>query len=361
MTDESTVLFLAHTGQVSGAEKVLLDLIDEAERSGHDTVIACPAGPLADRLPRTTRHIRIDELGLGGERGAARVIAAVRMLGRWVTGARAIRTVARAPGTATVVNSLFALPMARFARPTRGASWLVHDTMTSLKQRLVVRFARPAVRVAVSVSEATAEPLRAAGLPVVVSHNGVPWPVPRFGGELHSPPVVGMLALLTPWKGHRVLLDAIAALPDIRVELAGGSFPGDSEYVAELRERAGRPDLLGRVEFLGHTDAESALRRWDVFVSASVSPEAGPLSVLEAMSHGLPVIGTDHGGTREFLSDGAGILVEPGNATALADAISTVLGDARGRRTLGETARYRVASRHDIGETLPALLHRLIA
>lgn len=225
MTDESTVLFLAHTGQVSGAEKVLLDLIDEATRRGHATVIACPAGPLADRLPDTTRHVRIDELGLGGQRGAARGIAAIRMVARWVGAARAVRTIARAPGTATVVNSLFALPVARFARPARGASWLVHDTMTSLKQRVVVRFARPAVRVAVSVSEATAEPLRKAGLPVVVSHNGVPWPVPRFGGALHSPPVVGMLALLTPWKGHRVLLDAVAMLPDVRVELAGEASP----------------------------------------------------------------------------------------------------------------------------------------
>ncbi|CCQ15905.1 putative glycosyltransferase [Rhodococcus sp. AW25M09] len=361
MTDRSTVLFLAHTGQVSGAEKVLLDLIDEAQRRGHDTVVACPAGPLADRLPGTARHIRIDELGLGGQRGAARGVAAMRMFGRWVTAARAVRTIAQAPGTATVVNSLFALPVARFARPTRGASWLVHDTMTSLKQRLVVRFARPAVRVAVSVSDATAEPLRTAGLEVVVSHNGVPWPVPRFGGELHTPPVVGMLALLTPWKGHRVLLDAVAALPDIRVELAGGSFPGDREYVAELHERASRPDLTGRVEFLGHTDSEAALQRWDVVVSASTSPEAGPLSVLEAMSHGLPVIGTDHGGTHDFLRDGAGILVEPGNATDLAAALSAVIGDATRRRTIGESARYRVASCHDIRETLPALLRELIS
>ncbi|OZC91601.1 glycosyltransferase [Rhodococcus sp. 06-412-2C] len=359
MTEESTVLFLAHTGQVSGAEKVLLDLIDEAERRGHDTVIACPNGPLADRVPRTTRHIPIGELGLGGERGAARGIAAMRMFARWVTASRSVRTIARAPGTATVVNSLFALPVAALSRPPRGASWLVHDTMTSLKQRLVVRYARSAIRVAVSVSEATAVPLRAAGLPVVVSHNGVTWPVPRFGGELHSPPVVGILALLTPWKGHRVLLDAVATLPDIRVELAGGSFPGDREYVAELHERASQPDLAGRVEFLGHTDAPSALRRWDVVVSASTSPEAGPLSVLEAMSYGLPVIGTDHGGTHEFLADGAGILVAPGDAAALAGAISAVIGDSDRRRALGSAARYRVASRHDIGETLPELLARL--
>ncbi|WP_072802703.1 glycosyltransferase family 4 protein [Rhodococcoides yunnanense] len=359
MTDVSRILFLAHTGQVSGAEKVLLDLIEHAQRGGHDVVVACPTGRLAESLPAGVQHIRIEQLGLGGERGLARVFAAAQLLRRWVAAGRALRSVAREDGTSTVVNSLFALPVARLAGPRTGASWLVHDTMTSTKQRAVVAMSRPAIRVAVAVSEATATPLRAAKVPVVVSHNGVRWPVEDFSGGAHEPPVVGMLALLTPWKGHRILLDAVSELPDVRVELAGGSFPGDAEYVDELKTRAEQPDLAGRVTFLGHFDPESALRRWDVFVSASTSPEAGPLSVLEAMSHGLPVIGTDHGGTSEFLSDGAGVLVTPGDAAELADAIRAVLSDARLRRSLGDRARERVRSDHDLAVTLPQLLKAL--
>ncbi len=361
MSDEtSTILFLAHTGQVSGAEKVLLDLIEQARSTGHDVVVACPSGRLADSLPTGSRHIAIRPLGLGGERGSARVLAAVRLMYRWLDAGRTLRRTARADGTHTVVNSLFALPVARLAGPKRGASWLVHDTMTSAKQRAVVALSRPAVRVAVAVSDATAAPLRDANVPVVVSHNGVRWPVSALGGELHDPPVVGMLALLTPWKGHRVLLDAASELPDIRVELAGSSFPGDADYVAELTARANEPDLAGRVEFLGHVDPESALARWDVVVSASTSPEAGPLSVLEAMSHGLPVVGTDHGGTSEFLADGAGILVPPGDSEALATALREVLQDGDLRRRVAEAARTRVRTEHDLSRTLPELLRRLI-
>lgn len=359
MTDVSRILFLAHTGQVSGAEKVLLDLVDEALGQDLDVVVACPPGRLADMLPNGVQHIAVRQLGLGGERGAARVLAGARLVANWIAAGRAVRSTARDVGTSTVVNSLFALPVARIAAPKAGASWLVHDTMTSTKQRAVVALSRPAIRVAVSVSEATAVPLRAAKVPVVVSHNGVRWPVPNFAGELHDPPVVGMLALLTPWKGHRVLLDAAAQLPDVRIELAGGSFPGDAEYVSELKARAAEPDLAGRVDFLGHVDPESALRRWDIVVSASTSPEAGPLSVLEAMSHGIAVVGSDHGGTSEFLADGAGVLVAPGDPTALAEALSTVLSNADLRRSIADAARNRVAAEHDISKTVPELLRKL--
>lgn len=361
MIGTSKVLFLAHTAQVSGAEKVLLDLIGEAQRDGLDVIVACPSGRLAQSLPSGVRHVEIDQLGLGGERGIARGLAAARLVYRWIAAGRKLRPLARAEDTAVVVNSLFALPVARVARPARGASWLVHDTMTSSKQRAVVAISKPAIRVAVSVSDATAVPLRIAEVPVIVSHNGVRWPVSRLGGELHDPPVVGMLALLTEWKGHRVLLDAAATVPGIRVELAGSSFPGDADYVAELSARAQRPDLAGRVEFLGHVDPDTALQRWDVVVSASTSPEAGPLSVLEAMSRGLPVVGTDHGGTSEFLAGGAGILVEPGNVGALAEALRSVLADAELRRAIADAARARVAAEHDLSVTLPSLLTKLIS
>lgn len=361
MTDESTILFVAQTGQISGAEKVLLDLVDEALAEGFAAIVACPTGPLVDALPRAATHVLIPALGMGGEQSVARLIGTAGLALRWRAAAKILAPIARAPSTETIVNSLFALPAVRMARPPRGAGWLVHDTITSTKQKAATRIGKPAVRVAVAVSEATARPLRALGLPVRVAHNGVRWPVPQVSGDdLHTPPVVGMLALLTPWKGHRVLLEAAARLPGVHVELAGGSFPGDLAYVEELRARAGQPDLAGRVTFLGHADAVDALGRWDVVVSASTSPEAGPLSVLEAMSHGLPLIGTDHGGTTEFLSGGTGLLVPPGDEGAMAAAIDTILCDDQLRKDLVTKARLRIAEKHDLGKTLPAMLATLL-
>jgi hypothetical protein len=361
MSAVSRILFVAHTGQVSGAEKVMLDLVSKGLDTGREVIVACPPGPLSDQLPSRAGHLCIAPLGLGGERGIARGIGGVRLLRRWWSAGRSLAPLAQVPGTRTVVNSMLALPAVRLARPAGGAAWLVHDTTTSTKQRVLTRVGRPIIRVAVAMSEAAAAPQRAAGVPVVVAKYGVAPPTRRLGGELHSPPVVGMLALLTPWKGHRVLLEAARTLGDVEVEFAGGHFPGDEDYVAELRARAGQPDLKGRVRFLGHMDAEAALSRWDAAISASVSPEAGPLSVLEAMSYGVPVIGSDHGGTSELLREGAGVLVPSGDPASLAIAIKRVLSDHDLRREISDRARRRAADDHNIEVTLPLLLTKILS
>jgi glycosyltransferase involved in cell wall biosynthesis len=140
--------------------------------------------------------------------------------------------------------------------------------------------------------------------------------------------VVGCTALLTSWKGQDVLLEAVARLPGVELELVGGSFPKDAEYVERLRARAAEPDLAGRVRLLGHVDDVLArVRTWRVGVSASVDPEAGPLSILEYMSAGVPTVATAHGGSLELVGD-AGLLVPPGDAAALADAIARLVEDA---------------------------------
>lgn len=76
--------------------------------------------------------------------------------------------------------------------------------------------------------------------------------------------------------------------------------------------------------------------RWAIAVLASVLPEAGPLGVLESMAAGLPVVATDLGGAAEYLSDGVGVLVAPGDPAALAHALSNLIANPARRdlRTL---------------------------
>ncbi|WP_277370294.1 glycosyltransferase family 4 protein [Rhodococcus rhodochrous] len=362
-----SLLFIGHTGERSGAEKVMAALVDVALAQGRRVVVACPDGPLAESLPDECVHVRLPRLGMWGQTGLGRVAGLAGLPLRWLVGALRLRRVLAAERPAVVCNSLFALPSLRLAAAGTShrerARWLVHDTLSSRKQRLVARLGRAAVAGAVAVSRATATPVRECGYAVVVAPNGVPipaapsLPAPRVDSALR----VGILASVTEWKGHRVLLDAVAEVPGLRLDVAGTPFPGDEPFLDELRRRAERPGLRGRVSFLGQVDPASVFAVWDVLVSASTSPEAGPLGVLEAMAHGVPVIGTDHGGTAEYLSDGAGLLVPPGDVEALAEALRRLTADPCLRNDFAVTARRRVEERHNIEVTLPAMANALWA
>ncbi len=356
----TTVAFVSHTASASGAEAVLLSLAHRAQSDGHAVVVACPTGDLSARLPAGVSHVPLPKLGLSADSGWRRGVAMLGLPFKWVRAAVALRGLCVSPSTSVVVNSLFALPAVRLTLRRRSSTWLVHDTVTARKQRLIVRFSARALRRAVAVSHTTAEQLCDFGFPVEVAYNGVDIG-PRGNLTHSSPPVIGVLAKLTPWKGHRVLLAALQAVPGVAVEFAGDHFPGEQAYVDELHRLADAPGVAGRVRFLGHSDARSCLSRWTALVSPSTGPEAGPLGVLEAMASGTPVIATDHGGSAEYLSDGAGLLVPPGDPEALAGAISAVLSDSELREALAGKAYARVRERHDRTVTTPAMLRLLIA
>ncbi|GEE00343.1 glycosyl transferase family 1 [Gordonia spumicola] len=355
----SRVVFVSHTRSFSGAEAVMLNLVAEAVDRGLRVLVACPAGAVADKLPSNVEHVELPSLGLSGGRGVGRAAAVARLASQWRRAGR-ILAAFDDDSTRIVVNSLPALPAVRFGRLRGTATWLVHDTVADRKQRLYVRIGSGALRRAVAVSDATAEPLRTSGFPVVVRVNGVRVDVDAAPLEHPGTPVIGILAALTEWKGHVPLLEAIAQVDDVRLEIAGEGFPGDEEHVERLRALAERPGLAGRVSFLGRADAGECLRRWTATVSASIRPEAGPLGVLEALAVGCPVIGTDHGGTADYLAAGCGLLVAPSDPQALASAVRRVVADPTLRADLAARGRARVRSRHDIDHTIPATLSALL-
>jgi len=104
--------------------------------------------------------------------------------------------------------------------------------------------------------------------------------------------------------------------------------------------------LNGQVKFLGfRDDVADLLSVCDLFVLPSLF-EGLPVSVLEAMAAGKPVVATRIGGTDEAVEDGrTGILVPPRDPAALAGAIRTMLSDLPAARRMGEAGRMRV--RHE--------------
>lgn len=145
-----------------------------------------------------------------------------------------------------------------------------------------------------------------------------------------------------PVKNHSVLLEALSAAsaraPRLRLALLG---TGPLE--AELRRKAAELGLGERVLFLGfREDVADCLRAADAFVLPS-STEGLPVSLLEAMAAGLPVVASAVGGIPDALGDPpAGLLVPPSRVPPLAEALARIAGEPALREALG--ARARAAS-----------------
>jgi glycosyltransferase involved in cell wall biosynthesis len=158
--------------------------------------------------------------------------------------------------------------------------------------------------------------------------------------------VVMLPGRLTSWKGHSVLLDAVALLnrPDVMCVFVG-SDQGRRAYTLELERQAVRLGIAARLLLVGQCDdMPAALCLSDVVVHASVQPEAFGRVVIEAQAMGRPVIASDLGGPVETVRHGeTGWRVRPNNPAALAAALRVALDlDPAARAALGQRARASV-------------------
>jgi glycosyltransferase involved in cell wall biosynthesis len=151
-------------------------------------------------------------------------------------------------------------------------------------------------------------------------------------------------------KGHRCLVDALRMLRDrgtrVRVDLVGdGPLRRDVEGRVASAGLADRVSLLGTVPHARLLD-DLRVHRWNVAVLPSIvtkqAEEGVPVSLIEAMGAGVPVVSTRTGSIPELLVDGAGLLVDGGDPVGLADALARLADDPDLRRTLAENGLRRV-------------------
>ena len=161
-------------------------------------------------------------------------------------------------------------------------------------------------------------------------------------------PVVATVCQLRAEKALEVLVDAAALLrpdfPELKVLIAG-----DGQEEAVLRERIRHKGLEGVVELLGtRRDVADLLAAADVAVCCS-DFEGTPLSVMEYMGVGLPVVATRVGGLPEMIDDGVhGLLFEKRDAGGLSGALARLLNDPEERKRMGSRARERQRERFDL-------------
>lgn len=179
--------------------------------------------------------------------------------------------------------------------------------------------------------------------------------VPDWFGCPPTATIVGSIGWLTPIKGHRFLIDALAHLkeehPHLHLVIIGS---GEQHHA--LLNQAKESGVSDRVHLVGHReDVEVGLAGLDCFVLPSLNEGMGR-ALIESMSAGLPVIASRVGGIPALIEDGKnGLLVPPGQSSALADALGRIFRDAAWARELGAHARTSIGEGYGIQAMIQAI------
>lgn len=238
----------------------------------------------------------------------------------------------------------------------QGAVHTVHSVAERERRRLVkwlpnILFSRAVAPVAIA-GEVQASIRRVFGVDSVLIPNGIPVDMYRSGripraewrkraGFNAGDVLFVCVGRLDPVKNHKMLIDAFAAACR-DVAHAHLLLVGDGELQQQLKQQVEVLHLNGRVHFLGiQNDVPSILGASDIYAFAS-HHEGSPLSIMEALASGLPIVGTAVGGVPEMVPEGAGILTSPSDSDSLILAMKVVRGDneqrARMRRAAAQSA-----------------------
>ncbi|WCK04364.1 glycosyltransferase family 4 protein [Agrobacterium tumefaciens] len=369
----TSALFVSHTGEKGGAELFLADLVKAGPHSWRACFLS--GGAAAEDLAEAGRppvmlsagekmlSIRRNSSFGALARGAADVMAVAWQLSRE---ARHFDVICANSQKALFVCAL----AAKLSR--RPLVWILHDIVTdpafsSTNRRASLAFARLFARLVAVNSEETGRAFIEAGGEadkVRIVYNGFdpakakrhdPGMAARLRAELGfgPQPLVGLFGRLSEWKGQHVFLDAIAAMEGVQAVIVGGALFGQEAYEARIREQASRLGLDDRIRFLGfRSDVPELMASMDAVAHTSIVAEPFGRVVVEAMMCGRPVVATRGGGVTEIIRDGeTGLLVPPGDASALAAALGAILYDPALAQRLGESGREDVSDRFSLEET----------
>ena len=356
-----TVVHFSDSDAFGGTERALLQLVAGLDRARWRPVVFHADVPGAAQLASESAALGARTVAV--ERGASplRGVASIPALARALRRERAVVFHAHQTWSLSCRYGIVAAALAHVPARVASAQLFVEmprlvavDAQHALLSRCLHRH--------VAVSRHVAGRLRdRLGVPearITVIHNAVEARAPEPRDDAlrarldvrDDRALVLTVARLEEQKGITHLLDAAVLLPDVVFAIAG-----DGPERERLAAKAASLGLSERVRWLGHRDDVPALlAAADLFVLPSLN-EGLPLAAMEAMLAGVPIVATDAGGTGEIVRDGVtGLLVPPGDARALSEAIRALLGDRARAARLATAARDLIEREHSAAAMVAA-------
>ena len=339
------VQIVTRTDSIGGAQVHVRDLALGLIRDGHQvTVLAGGTGPFAKELE--AHNIRYQPLchlvrpirPLTDLRALIELRSALKSIGPDLVATHS----SKAGWLGRLAARSLNMPVVFTAH-----GWAFTDGVPEKERRLFLMAERLAGRLAdriITVSEFDRSLALRYGVAsedkVVAVHNGVADVAEGLLARADcSPPHIIMVARFDEQKDHRTLLRALARLSELPWTL---ELVGDGGLRPHMEALAAQLGIADRVRFAGVSQAVAErLARAQLFVLIS-RWEGFPLTILEAMRAGLPVVASDVGGVREAVVDGeTGFLVPREDVDALAKRLRTLILDASLRRRMGGLGRQR--------------------
>ncbi len=165
---------------------------------------------------------------------------------------------------------------------------------------------------------------------------------------------VGIIARITPLKGHLYFIKAMArisrSVPRLKIWIVGDAPASKEAYKEEVQVLVRRLGLWHCTEFLGtQRDIPGILAHLDLVVLATTTHEAFGRVVIEAQAAGVPVVATQVGGVVDIIEDGKnGLLVPPADPKSMADAIMRIFKDTQLAQSLAQNAYAKVKEKYNI-------------
>lgn len=366
------ILFYNHTGQVSGAERVLLLILSRLNRNRFEPVLLCPPSGQLQKEARTlnVHCANVDQLNA---RFTWRIAALIRYFASFVSAMGQVRARVREQRPELIhANSVRAGLVISAATVGLGIPivWHVHDLMPQHPLSTFIRFFTlllPPVRIVV-VANAAAERFKGQLLRhfpkrvnFAVIHNAietVKLNSRSTGGSIrkelrlrNSDRLIGIVGNLSPVKGQLELIRAFAKarkrIPNLALLVVGSAlFNRGDGYQKQLSAEVRALGLDHGVRFLGQrSDVPAIMGALDLLVMNSRS-EAFPLVALEGMAAGVPVLATAVGGLPELVThEKNGWLVPFGDEEKLVDGIASLIERRDLSAALAKHARQHV-TRH---------------
>lgn len=366
------ILFLHAGAEMYGADKVMLDLLKNLDKSKYNPYVILPTdGVLVDALKKAGIKVKVIPYPIMRRKYFNPKGVLQYGIGL-IKYSRIIADIAKREKIDLIhTNTAAVIEGARVSKKLRIPQlWSIHEIIVSPKImfKFTSRLIGKRASITITDSQAVKDHLMTSGYfkdeDIRVIYNGVDsnrfnpsndssylrkeWNIPE------DAKIVGMMGRVNSWKGQQDFLKAANIVmeknKDVYTVFIGSAFEGEEWREKELADRIAESPYKDRIVNCGYrTDSEGIYKLYDVFVLPSTNPDPLPTVVLEAMSTGKPVVGYRHGGVCEMVKDGHnGLLAEVRNPEDLADKIDKLLRDDELRLQMGENSRERLLNHFSI-------------